>query len=93
MKRCRFCGQKILDDASQCEHCGKTLRDTSTESAEKSGLTNLDSWEKQSVPAWVMYAVVAFFLFVLAFLIFKGCQPSAIDKDAAMQIWRLLDQA
>jgi uncharacterized membrane protein YvbJ len=89
MKRCRFCGGKILDDASQCEHCGKTLRKSKTDSAETPGITNLDSWENKSVPSWLMYAVVGFLLVCAGLVIYKGCQnppakPSS-DENASMQ--------
>ena len=77
MKRCRYCGGKILDDASQCEHCGKMLGESKSGSAETPGLTNLDSWENKSVPAWVMYLVVAFFSICLIFVMIKGCEKPA----------------
>ena len=81
MKRCRYCGGKILDDAEQCEHCGKMLRESKSDMAETAGLTNLDAWEKKSVPAWLLYLVVALFLLLLAVLIYKGCDNANVKPS------------
>ncbi|MDG1875477.1 MAG: hypothetical protein P8J27_16315 [Mariniblastus sp.] len=68
-KQCRFCGGKITSDAYDCEHCGKALRKRTE--PEASGLTNINSWKNKSVPSWVMYLVVGFFLFCLILLFVK----------------------
>jgi hypothetical protein len=58
----------------QCDHCGKSLRKKTSETTDSSGLTNLDSWKEKSVPAWVMYAVVAVLLFCVVLMIGQGCE-------------------
>lgn len=73
MHRCRFCGEKITPDCDDCPHCGKVLR-KKQDDGEKIGLTNINSWEGQSVPSWVMYTLFAAILFVVIMLIVKGCQ-------------------
>ena len=73
VKRCRFCGEKIAPDATNCEHCGKVLEIKQADNDEGSGLTNLDSWQGKSVPAWVMYVVVGFAAIVAIVMIIDGC--------------------
>lgn len=71
-KHCRFCGGKIASDTVTCPHCGKQLIQIDKEDGSR--LTNLDSWEGRSVPAWVMYLVVAFFLFCFVAMFVEGCR-------------------
>ncbi len=73
IRRCRFCGEKIATDASQCEHCGKVLKIDKEATEEGARLTNLESWKGKSVPAWVMYAVVGFAVVVAAIMAIDGC--------------------
>lgn len=78
-KQCRFCGGKISSDAYECEHCGKTLRKRAE--SETTGLTNIDSWKKKSVPAWVMYLVCGFFLFCLILLFVQAGDQDEEKKN------------
>lgn len=73
IKRCRFCGGKIKPDATDCEHCGKQLVKKETpDTDDPAGLNNIESWKKKSIPAWVMYAVLVFFVFVVGLMIAQG---------------------
>jgi len=86
MHHCRFCGGKIASDASTCSHCGKTLRSSDEEAKEAVRLTHIDSWQNKSIPSWVMYLVVAFFLACLALMIYKGYdkdQPASPERKKA----------
>lgn len=83
MKRCPFCAEKIQVDAEQCAHCGKTLVKKPAESTEKGGLTNLDSWQKKSVPSWFMYLAVAAALFCVWLMFAQGCEKGKVQPDDA----------
>lgn len=61
--RCRFCGAKIKKDTVVCAHCGKTLV---IESDSSGSTVGRDSWEQKTVPAWVMYLVIAIGIGLLA---------------------------
>lgn len=74
IRRCPYCGEKIPTDASQCDHCGKTLIKKKTESSEKPGLTNLESWKEKLIPTWLMFLVVALALFCVWAMLAEGCQ-------------------
>lgn len=81
--RCRFCGGKIASDAFECQHCGKVLRKRPNQESEeeKKGLTNLNSWSGKSIPPWLMYLVVAFFLFCLVVLfLYAGNDQEKVPK-------------
>lgn len=71
--RCRFCGGKVFADAADCEHCGKVLKKSKSDSEEQGRLTNLESWDR-SIPSWLMYSVVGFFLLCLVLMALKGCE-------------------
>jgi uncharacterized membrane protein YvbJ len=81
IRRCRFCGEKIAPDATQCEHCGKVLKVTEGPVAEGTGLTNLDTWQDKSVPSWVMYSVIGFAVIVAAVMVVDGCNGISGDKN------------
>lgn len=68
--RCRFCGGKIVSDAISCEHCGKQLRKSADPQPEQRRVTNIESWKGKTIPSWLMYLIVGFFLacFVIMFL-------------------------
>ncbi len=68
--RCRFCGGKILSDATTCEHCGKQLRKPVKLEDEPLSVSNIESWKGKTIPPWLMYLVVGIFLacFVIMFL-------------------------
>ncbi len=76
MKRCPYCGKKLPTDAQKCEQCGKTFRQKKSESTESAGLTNINAWKEKSVPAWVMYAVIAGFLACAWLMISQGCEKN-----------------
>ena len=83
-KHCRFCGGKVFSDAVECKHCGKTLAvKKNADHDEQIGLTNINSWEGKMVPSWVMYAVVAFGLFLLFLFVLQGwwdpAPPEALE--------------
>lgn len=72
IKRCRFCAGKVQSDATDCEHCGKVLVKKADDGKGKQSLNDLEAWKGKSVPAWVMYAVAAFLLFVIGVIIAIG---------------------
>ncbi len=75
MNRCPFCGEKITVGAESCEHCNKSLvKRDGQQTGSGAGLTNLNKWEKKTVPAWVMYAVLAFTAFCVYLMIVRGCE-------------------
>ena len=80
MYQCRFCGKKVASDAVECEHCGKTIGKSNFEPKDGVRLTNIDSWQNKSIPAWVMYLVVAFFITCIGLMIYKGCDQDANNK-------------
>ncbi len=73
-KRCRFCGEKVFADTEQCGSCGKTL--IKKEAEEKIGLTDINSWEGRSVPAWLMFLVVGFFVVCFIAMFLQGCEDN-----------------
>jgi uncharacterized membrane protein YvbJ len=80
MHNCRFCGKKVAGDAAVCEHSGKTIKKSTDESKDGVRLTSIDSWENKSIPAWVMYLVVAFFIACLGLMIYQGCNKDSPKK-------------
>ena len=82
MNQCRYCGQKIQVGAPECEHCGKTLVKQKADEESGVGLTNIESWQGKSVPAWVMYLVLAIFAVFVVLLIVKGCDTTDTGEQA-----------
>ena len=89
MKRCPFCGEKILGDATECKHCGKSL---SKEAHDKPGKSSVDleSWEGKTIPAWLMYLLVALALLSVWVVMAKGCrdaqEKSESDRETAINL-------
>lgn len=90
--RCRFCGQKINSRDEVCEHCGKSL--VAKKSSDDTGsVIGREAWEQKSIPAWLIYTVIAIGIFLLGLLFTRGGndlieptatenpQPSAMPKS------------
>ena len=82
-KRCPYCGQMIQTTAQECEHCGKSLEGKQDTNNRKVGI---EKWEK-GVPSWLMGIVIVGGLFLVALMIYQGCQrisePPEQDPPAA----------
>ncbi len=89
MHHCPFCGKKVSGDAETCQHCGKTIRKSNSDSKDGVRLTSIDSWENKSIPAWVMYLVIAFFVGCLVMMLYKGCNKDVKKKAEPTDVARL----
>lgn len=70
--RCRFCGGKIASDVINCPHCGKQLRKSVDQQPDKLRATNIESWKGKTIPPWLMYLIVGFFLACLVIMFLDG---------------------
>ena len=81
MKHCPYCGKKIYADAKECRHCEKSLvKDAGENGDKKQALTSPKAYSEKTVPAWLMYVLVALTLFACYTMFANGCEDEANDS-------------